>query len=72
MEVDEIKQVRLDKLANLKKLGVEPYGLRFPRTDSIKNTLEIFQEEKEVVLVKNLKKDCENLASEVKGYFNIR
>ncbi len=50
MEVDEIKQARLNKLNALKDKGVEPYGHRFERTECIAATLADFSEEKEVVL----------------------
>ncbi len=54
MEVNEIKQVRLEKLKNLKALGVNPYGMRFDRSESIQSTLNPFIENKPVVLAGRL------------------
>lgn len=50
MEVEEIKEIRLDKLKNLKDVGISPYGGRFEATDSIEETLKNFKEGKEVTL----------------------
>lgn len=54
MEVDEIKRIRLEKLANLKEIGIDPYGGKFGPIDDIKGVLENFEEEKEVVLAGRL------------------
>ncbi|MCK5082001.1 MAG: lysine--tRNA ligase, partial [Candidatus Omnitrophica bacterium] len=54
MEVDEIRQVRLDKLNKLKDHGISPYGMRFDRTSSISDVLENFEEEKEVTIAGRL------------------
>ena len=50
MEVDEIKQVRLDKLGKLQEHGINAFGSKFETTSSIQDTLDQFKEEKEVVL----------------------
>ncbi len=50
MEVDEIKQVRIEKLNKLLALGLEPYGRRFVPTHSIAQALENFVEEAPVTL----------------------
>ena len=49
-EVDELKQVRLDKLNNMKELGITPYGNKFERTHSIETLLTDFQEDQEATL----------------------
>jgi lysyl-tRNA synthetase class 2 len=46
VEIDEIKQIRLKKLAELKAKGVEPYGGRFLGSEPIAGVLEGFAEEK--------------------------
>lgn len=50
MEVDEIKQVRIEKLNKLLARGLEPYGRRFVSTHSIAQALENFVEETPVTL----------------------
>jgi len=50
MEVDEIRQVRIDKLNKLIEKGIEPYGGRYLFSASIAETLKSFKEEKEVTL----------------------
>ncbi len=50
MEVDEIKQVRIEKLNKLLALGLEPYGRRFLPTHSIAQVLQNFVEETPVTL----------------------
>lgn len=49
-QIDDLKQVRLDKLNNLRSLGIAPYGNKFERTHAICDVLDNFEEEKEVVL----------------------
>ncbi len=50
MEVDEIKQVRIEKLNKLLGLGLEPYGRRFVTTHSVAEALKNFAEETPVTL----------------------
>jgi len=50
MEIDEIKNIRLEKLANLKSKGLNPYGQRFDRTGTIAETLAGFEDNKKVAL----------------------
>ncbi|MDP8264127.1 MAG: lysine--tRNA ligase [Candidatus Aceula lacicola] len=50
MEIEEIKQIRNEKLKNLKAKGLKPYGGKFIRTASISDTLSNFEEEKEVIV----------------------
>jgi len=50
MEVDEIREARLDKLKKLKEQKIAPYGMRFDRTHSIAEVLADFKEDKEVVI----------------------
>ncbi len=50
MEVDEIKQVRIEKLNKLLSLGLEPYGRRFVPSHSIAEALKNFVEETPVIL----------------------
>ncbi len=50
MEINEIKNIRLEKIAALKNRGVNPYGNRFQVTDSIASLLADFVEEKEVII----------------------
>ncbi len=50
MEVDELKQVRLDKLNNLKELGITPYGHRFERSHALADVLNDFKEDQSVVV----------------------
>ncbi len=50
MEVDEIKQVRIEKLNKLLSLGLEPYGRRFAPSHSIAEALKNFAEETPVTL----------------------
>ena len=50
MEVNEIKEVRLQKLNNLVAMGVSPYGKKFDRTASIGEILQEFTEEKRVMV----------------------
>ncbi len=50
MEVDEIKQVRIEKLNKLLALGLEPYGRRFNPTHSMAQVLQNFVEETPVTL----------------------
>ncbi len=50
MEVNEIKNVRIEKLKNLETKGVRPYGQRFDRSESIASALNPFQENKSVIL----------------------
>ena len=45
MEVDELKQVRLEKLNNLIAKKIDPYGQRFERSSSIAAILDDFKEE---------------------------
>ncbi len=50
MEVNEIKNIRIEKLTHLNSLGVSPYGQRFERSHPILEVLNHFEENKEVVL----------------------
>ena len=50
MEINEIKNIRTEKLAHLTSLGVTPYGQRFERSHPILEVLNHFEENKEVVL----------------------
>ncbi len=50
MEIDEIKNVRLEKIDGLKGKGVNPYGHRFPGAMAVVDILSDFVEEKEVVV----------------------
>ncbi len=50
MDIDEIRQVRLDKLKNLRENGVSGYGARFETTTTICSVVETFEEDREVVL----------------------
>ncbi|MCA9406275.1 MAG: lysine--tRNA ligase, partial [Candidatus Omnitrophica bacterium] len=50
MEVDEIKKVRLEKLHHWESRGIKPYGGKFKVTHSIREILDNFQEETEVVI----------------------
>lgn len=51
MEVDDIKQVRLDKIKTLKENNIFPYGRKFRASHSIFEVLNPFEEGKQVVLV---------------------
>jgi lysyl-tRNA synthetase, class II len=50
MEIEEIKQIRINKLKSLADKGVTPYGGRFVCSESIAEALKNFQEGKEVAL----------------------
>lgn len=50
MEVDEIKNVRIEKLNKLKNKGVNPYGGKFDVSQDVKNVLTSFKEGKKVIL----------------------
>lgn len=50
MEINEIRQVRIEKLNKLLALGMEPYGRRFQPTHSIAKALENFAEETHIVV----------------------
>ncbi len=50
MEIEEIKQIRTEKLRNLEKKGLKPYGGKFNRTTNVNGALEQFEEEKEVIV----------------------
>jgi lysyl-tRNA synthetase class 2 len=54
MEVNEIRQVRLDKLKTLVERNINPYGGKFDISASTAVTLEQFAEGKEVVLAGRL------------------
>jgi len=54
MEVEEIRQVRLDKLAKLEAHDINAYGAKFVRSSSIAEVLSSFQEEKEIVIAGRL------------------
>jgi len=48
MEVDEIRQVRKDKLESLLKEGIAPFGCRFETSSSISQILSDFKEDNKV------------------------
>jgi len=50
MEVDEIKQVRQEKLKALVQKGLDPYGFRFQGAVPVKEILDDFQEGKKVTV----------------------
>ena len=50
MEITEIKNIRTEKLKNLLGKALSPFGAKFSRTSSIKETLENFSEGKKVSL----------------------
>ena len=50
MEVEEIKSVRIEKLKDLVRHGINPYGGRFEVTHAIKDVLADFTEGKEVTV----------------------
>jgi len=50
MEVDEIKEVRIKKLNQIRDIGADPYGGKFDVSATIAATLENFELDKEVVL----------------------
>lgn len=50
VEVDDLKQVRIDKLNNLKELGISPYGNKFDRSHVIGGVLKDFAEEVNVTI----------------------
>lgn len=54
MEADEIRNIRLEKLKNLRENGINPYGGKFEFTSNVAETLANFAEEKEVVLAGRL------------------
>lgn len=54
MEVDEIKKLRIEKLAKLQAEGIAPYGQKFNWTDVVAATLSDFQADKEVCLAGRL------------------
>jgi len=50
MEVEEIKQVRAEKLKALKAKGIDPYGFRFQGAMPIASFLEPFEEGRKVIV----------------------
>jgi lysyl-tRNA synthetase class 2 len=54
MELNEIMQQRIEKLAALKSAGHNPYGQKFNKTCSIKELLAAFKENEKVVLAGRL------------------
>jgi len=50
VEIQEIKQIRIEKAKLLASKGLKPYGQKFLRTSNIADVLAKFEEEKEVVL----------------------
>lgn len=50
MEIDEMKSIRMEKIAALKAKGINPYGRRFQGAVSIESVLADFEEEKDVIL----------------------
>ena len=50
MEVDEIKQVRTEKLKRLKEAGIDPYGGRFEPTHAVEQVLADFKPEEQVTV----------------------
>jgi len=48
MELEEIRQIRLEKLKKIKAAGVYPYGGRFERKDFVQDILRSFSEGKQV------------------------
>ncbi|MBI4309228.1 MAG: lysine--tRNA ligase [Candidatus Omnitrophica bacterium] len=57
METNEIKDVRIKKLDNLRAKGIEAYGRRFLRTHTIADVLTNFQEGQNVVLAGRIMAD---------------
>ena len=50
MELNEIKQLRIQKFNELVKKGLNPYGRKFVRTHAIAQVLNRFEEDKEVTI----------------------
>lgn len=50
MEVEEIKQVRIGKLAHLRGKNIKPYGEKFNLTTTVFKALNPFEEGKEVIM----------------------
>lgn len=50
MEVDEIKQIREEKLKMLLEKGIDPYGHQFKGAVAIKDVLDAFEEGKSVIV----------------------
>jgi lysyl-tRNA synthetase class 2 len=50
MEVDEIKQIREEKLKMLLEKGIDPYGHQFKGAVAIKDVLDAFEEGKSVII----------------------
>ena len=50
MDIQEIKQVRIEKLSHLLSKGLKPYGQRFETTHAIGQVIADFKEEAEVAL----------------------
>jgi len=50
MDINEIRQIRLAKLKNLKDKGLSPYGKAFERSQSVEAVLNDFVEGRQVVL----------------------
>ncbi|HSA30687.1 MAG TPA: lysine--tRNA ligase [Candidatus Omnitrophota bacterium] len=48
MEIDEIKQVREEKIATLVQQGINPYGSRFQNVEAVGNVLAHFEENRSV------------------------
>ena len=44
LNISELKKVRLEKLAELKEMGIEPFGRRFERDSMAQNIKEAFSE----------------------------
>ncbi|HBK54373.1 MAG TPA: lysine--tRNA ligase, partial [Syntrophomonas wolfei] len=44
LNINELKKVRLEKLAELKEMGIEPFGRRFERDSMAQNIKETFSE----------------------------
>lgn len=54
MELNEIVQLRIDKLNSYKEAGIDPYGQKFTKTMSIKELLSSFKEKEKVILAGRL------------------
>jgi lysyl-tRNA synthetase, class II len=54
MEIEEIRQIREDKLNALKARGIDPYGRRFEGAVPVRKALEAFEEGRQVIVAGRL------------------